>query len=396
MIFTRGAVAISAAAVFATLPASNAAAQTEAQVRDAFVKFTAAQRSLGMNESCAVLDQAETRYADAMIGELKSPLARILGDQFKPEEIWEEGRVLFEGCKSRDEASDAWKQIDFVKQMSAASVIAASLIPMSPDDCIGKSNSPVSAGQLKIAADRVKASLQSSQQEPVLAAAKSMVPLFEQGCAEKKDYYYPSTFGPALAKVAALRQLRSTPAGTSDAGLAGIGEPEKSAIDPWIGPWESYFLNYRMGDYASVTAYRTLSSGKAVAKFRVSAGGAFSGSGNVYFTRDGKIEASFDKDYDSIVLKSVEGDRSYVLLRTNPSVSPDFFGNNRAEFAMNSETLKRFISENDEDADFYIQYRPELKGELRRFLNSASKNSVKVNMGDLVRASRWAMAPSPD
>lgn len=185
MHFAGRAIAVFAATMAALLSASNATAQTADQVRDAFVKFTAAQRTLGMNESCVVLDHSEMRYADALVSELKAPLSRILGDKFKPDEIREDGRVLFEGWKSRESEPEAWQQIDFVKQMGAASVIAASLIPMPPDQCIGRSNNPVTAAQLKIAEDLATASLKPDQRGPVLDAAKSLVPMFEEGCAKK-------------------------------------------------------------------------------------------------------------------------------------------------------------------------------------------------------------------
>ena len=191
-----------------------------------------------------------------------------------------------------------------------------------------------------------------------------------------------------------MRQSLASAAGASDAGLAALGKPEAGTIDPRIGPWTSYFANYRLGDYASVTGYRTIKAGNAVTRFSVGNGGTFKGGGTIYFTRIGKIEGRFDSDYDSIILKSTEGDRSYVLLRTNPSVTPDFFGKQQAEFAMTDETLKRFLSENDENTDFFVQYRPEAKGSLRPFVIGTEKNSVKVNLGDLVRAYRWAMAPS--
>ena len=386
-----------AAAVAAVCIASPAAAQSQEELARALGNFTQAQSVLGMNHSCEVLEANELAYAQSLVRQLQSPLRRALGERFDPDAIYENARAEFEGCKTREQAPQAWAQIDGVRDLGNMVTVAASRISVSLDSCVRNPVFPVYPEEVKAAADIALAAVDASKREQVTTLAGQFASAIDAECAKQSTLQYPMMLGPAVASVFSHRQKKLAQGSNASAQLQAFKPVEKVMKDDWLGHTRSsnVFVNAKMFEFYATTGYRSYGERRAVANISLRSGGTYSGNGDLYLSDKGMIEARVDGDFDSILLTTVEGNRTYILKRTNPDVKPDFFGQNKAEFQIFESDRERFFRENDENTDFFVRYRPSAKASPKAFMiGSSEPQPAKFNLGDLMKAFQWATAPS--
>jgi len=370
--------------------ASPASAQTNEEVKRVYTEYVSAQRALGFNESCEVLDAGAQETAQSMTSQLRGPLQRVLKDQFKPDEIFEEARSMFEGCKTREEMPEAWTIIDYMRAVGAATVAAPSLAGLDLRECTQGNAVQIEPALMKLVADHQLSRYSGDQLEQLKQGALSLAARMKAACAKKPEFGFGRDLLPAVSAFSALRQYRTTPAGKSDDSLAVI-PPPAGTITRSMG-WRSEFSSPYSLTHVQATGYRYATDNRVAAAVQMPRSRISSGGGTLYFMRDGVIEAGVSKSYHQVLLKAVDSGATYPLERTNPELKMNFFSGEDAKFAMAKDVMQKLVTSHDEDAEFYMLYRETSEAGLAAF--KRNQKDAKFKLGDFVRAFRWAMAPS--
>lgn len=342
-------------AALACSSAANLCAQTQQEVQEAYRTFTIAQRTLGYNETCEVLDAASLNVAMGVVRSLKHPLQRVLKDQFKPDQILETARESFDGCKTREEAPQAWELIDYTRKVGAAHVLAPYLEGIDLTTCTQFKSDGFNLPTLNKVVNFTLRPFSKQQRDEINAMAKALQPQMKPACAARPSLGFDQKLRPAQSAYTAIRHYRMTRQGSEDPEVQTIKEPFDRKH--WHAGYSTSFAPIATLGLLLPRGYRYFTTNSVAASIGLTVGEKSSLKGFLYIMRDRSIQARTTVNYDQIILREVTSGKAYPLDRTNPDVKLDFFEKTQAEFRMKPDVLRALYTAHDENAEFYIHYR---------------------------------------
>ena len=387
--------------LLAALVSGNAAAaQTqEEQYQKLYKDFALFQQAIAMDDVCEVLDAGARTTALHVVNERMAPLEEAFGDQFKPDQIAEDARTMFKGCKTREEFAAAWSIIDNAREYGAITVAAPSAAGIDPRQCTRSIVNVPTPEHARILADKALQRLNPAVRDEILALAASLKPRLEQACKEQPMAGFPSEFRPMQTAYQVLQEYRVTAAGKAD--------PSVRSIPPsvWAGEWEAGYRSKHVFQAnpaeVGVTGYRFFEANPVAASVSLTGEGIVPTKlGTLYFMRDGRVLARTFEDYHEVFLQTTGTKAVYPLKRLNPKVKPDRSKKRYAEFEMSLEVRQRMGTENARLLKFFLGSRMKPNAAESYFYHDTrgaafvKPDTAVLSLFEVNRAFDFATAPS--